>query len=81
MMILSRKPGESIVMFGCPAFSTMAGEVPSSSVPVGGGGTSGSGDGGPPVCPALATPPGPLAGARGRSGSNRRRDRPRFGIE
>ena len=75
MLILSRKPGESIIMSECPAFSTMADVVPSLLVPVGGSGPAGSGEGGPPTCPALAAIPGPSAGGRGRSGPGRRRPR------
>ncbi len=66
MLILSRKRGESIVLPGGLAVSTLAGVVPPVPVPVGGDGPSGGGEGGPPACPALATIPG----------TDRRSDRP-----
>jgi hypothetical protein len=72
MLILSRKRGESIIMPGGPAFSTMAVVVPSFS---GEGEPSGGGGGLPPACPALVAILGPSASrGRRRSGPDRRRD-------
>jgi hypothetical protein len=74
VLILSRKPGESIVL-ETPSFSAKAEPGPMPPVP-GGDGPSGGGDTSPAPCAALAVSPGRLAGWAGRVGSDRGRDRP-----
>jgi hypothetical protein len=72
VLILSRKPGESIVL-GIASFAAMAEVGPMPPVP-GDDGPSGGGEGSPPPCAAVAG--APVEANRGRAGSGRRRDRP-----
>jgi hypothetical protein len=74
VLILSRKPGESIV-FGIASFAATAGPGPMPPVPRGGG-PSGGGGTGPAPCPAVATDSGPTVGRRGRTDSGWAGDRP-----
>jgi hypothetical protein len=74
-MILSRKPGEAIVL-GMTSFAAMASRPgPMPPVPRGDG-PSGGGEAGPAPCPALASDSGPSVGRRGRAGSGGSGDRP-----
>jgi hypothetical protein len=74
-MILSRKPGEAIVL-GMTSFAAMASRPePMPPVPRGDG-PSGGGETGPAACPALAADSGPSVGRRGRAGPGGPSDRP-----
>jgi len=74
MLILSRKPGESVVIGGT-SFPATAGPGPDPPVR-GGAGPSGGGESSPAACAAVAENPGRSDRGRSRTGSDRRRDRP-----
>jgi hypothetical protein len=71
MIILSRKPGEAIVL-GPPAVLTVCGVVPSPPLS-GDSGPSGRGGGSPPVCATFVATPRPKIEDAAHPGPIRRR--------